>query len=230
MLFNPRRRLEPHLVDALDVMRIEWAAVRGRWLLPQQVSTQGKEYLQLGSGDDRLEGFLNSCYFLNKGADAWIDARFPLRFAEDTWRGIYAHHIVEHLSYPDARQLFRECRRTLRPGGVFRMVVPDLQVFISHYMNPNPAERSRIFSLLPDYHMEAIDVGTPLEMVDHMFRDTKFNRHLSAWDWETAERRLNEAGFSRIVRQGVNASLDPKLAGHDKPHWAEFSLYVEAVK
>lgn len=230
MLFNPRRRLEPHLIDALDIIRIEWAAVKGRWLLPQQLSTQGKEYLQLGSGDDRLKGFLNSCYFLNKGAEAWIDARFPLRFPNETWRGIYAHHVVEHLSYPDARQLFRECCRTLRPGGLFRMVVPDLRVFISYYMNSDPAERARIFSLYPDYHTKELDVATPLEMLDYIFRDTKFNSHLSAWDWETAERRLHEAGFSGVVRQKVNVSLDPQLAGHDKPDWSKFSLYVDAVK
>ena len=67
-------------------------------------------------------------------------------------------------------------------------------------------------------------------MIDYIFRDDKFNRHLSAWDWETAEVRLSEAGFSRVVRQAVNESVDPRMAGHDKAHWARFSLYVEGVK
>ncbi len=228
MLFNPRRRLESHLVDALDVMRIEWAAVKGRWFLPKQMPTQGKEYLQLGSGGDHIEGFLNTCYFLNKQADAWVDVRFPLRFPDNTWRGIYAHHVVEHASYADSRRLFRECHRTLKPSGIFRMVVPDLEVFIRYYVNPSPAERAGIFTL--SKNMQGLDLKTPLEVMDHVFRDTKFNRHQSAWDWETAKQRLSDAGFSKVVRQDVNVSLDPKLAGHDKPHWAKFSLYIEAMK
>jgi predicted SAM-dependent methyltransferase len=224
MLLNPRRRLEPHLIDALDVMRIEWAAVKGRWSLPRQLSTQGKEYLQLGSGTSRIDGFLNSCYFLNREAEAWVDIRFPLRFPDNSWRGIYAHHVVEHISYADSRQLFSECRRTLQPGGVFRMVVPDLEVFLNYYSKVDANERSEIFSLSPT----KLDAVTPLEVIDYVFRDNKFNRHRSAWDWETAQKRLLDAGFSRVIRQQVNVSLDPRLAGHDKPHWSKFSLYAEA--
>ena len=231
MLFNPRKRLEPHLVDALDVVRIEFAAVKGRWRLPKQLPTQAKEYLQLGCGDDHIRGFLNTDYFLNRKADAAIDIRFPLRFPENTWKGVYAHHAVEHINYPDAYSLFREIRRILLPGGVFRMIVPDLELFLQCYASVDQSKRTEIFSMLPAHHMQALSlIKTPLEMVDHMFRDNKFNRHLSAWDRETAHFRLTEAGFSRVVRQKVNVSLDPALAGHDKAHWEKHSLYVEAVK
>jgi predicted SAM-dependent methyltransferase len=230
VLFKPRRRLEAHLIDALDVMRIEWAAVKGRWFLPKQLSTEGKEYLQLGSGSDHIDGFLNSCYFLNKQAEVWVDIRFPLRFADNSWRGIYAHHVVEHISYVDASRLFAECRRVLQPGGVFRMVVPNLEIFINYYIKTDTKKRSEIFSLYPETQMKDLDVMTPLEMIDYIFRDNKFNRHRSAWDWETAQKRLVKAGFSRVVRQEVNVSLDPRLSGHDKPHWSKFSLYVDAQR
>jgi len=232
MLFNPRKRLDPHLIDALDMVRIEWAAVKGRWRLPSQIATQGKQYLQLGCGDDLLEGFLNTDYFLNRKADAALDMRFPLRFPDNTWKGLYAHHVVEHIDYIDARRLFQEIRRILQPGGIFRMVVPDLSLFLQRYLDQG--RREEIFSLLPPDAMQSLkndfDVQTPMEMVDYIFRDNKFNRHLSAWDWETAELRLREAKFSRVIRQDVNKSLDQNLSGHDKPHWAHHSLYVEAIK
>ena len=230
MIFHPRRWLEPHWLDALDVVRMEWVAVHGRWLAPKRIPTLGRDYLQLGSGESRITGFLNSCGFQNKSAEAKVDIRFPLRFPDNTWRGIYAHHVVEHISYPDAFQLFRGCHRTLKQGGVLRIVVPDLQTFINLYTANSAAERRKIFNLYPDETMETLNVKTPLEMMDYIFRDNKFNRHLSAWDWETAEFRLRDAGFSKVVRQIVNISLDPNLAGHDKPHWSAFSLYVEAIK
>jgi len=56
MIFNPRKRLEPHILDALDIMRIEWAALKGRWFLPKQISGLGRDYLQLGSGETWLDG------------------------------------------------------------------------------------------------------------------------------------------------------------------------------
>ena len=92
------------------------------------------------------------------------------------------------------------------------MVVPDLEVFLSYYMKPDTKERSEIFSLSPKQN-ERLDFKTPLEVIDYVFRDNKFNHHRSAWDWETAKTRLMEAGFSRVVRQEVNVSLDPRLAG-----------------
>jgi predicted SAM-dependent methyltransferase len=230
MIFNPRKRLEPHLMEALDGVRFELAAWKGRRLSPKLTDSRGKEYLQLGCHDTLLEGFLNTDFFLNKEAEMGLDARFPLPFANETWRGIYAHHVVEHLSYEDDLGLFRECQRTLKTGGVFRMVVPDLETFIHFYSASGALERKRIFDLYPDHIMRTLNARTPLEMLDYIFRDNKFNRHLSAWDWETAALRLREAGFSQVIRQRVNVSHDPKLAGHDKPHWSQFSLYVEAMK
>jgi predicted SAM-dependent methyltransferase len=230
MIFHPRKRIEPHILDALDVLRFELDAWKGRLFRSKRLDTRGREYLQLGSHETPLEGFLNTDFTLKYKADAAVDARFPLPFENSTWRGIYAHHVVEHLSFVDALGLFRECRRVLRPGGVFRMVVPDLEIFLRLYLARDSVAREKIFALLPDNIMNGLNVKTPLEMLDYVFRDEKFNRHLSSWDWETAEFRLREAGFAQVNLQRVNQSADPKLAGHDKPHWAAFSLYVEAAK
>jgi hypothetical protein len=108
------------------------------------------------------------------------------------------------------------------------MVVPNLEAFLRCYLSKE--NHGRIFHILPAYHMAELDVTTPLEMIDYIFRDNHFNRHLSAWDWETASSRLQQAGFEKVIRQTVNVSVDPFLVGHDKPHWVDHSLYVEAVK
>ena len=230
MLFHPRKWLEPHLVDALDVLRFELTAWKGRLFSPRRLETRGLSYLQLGCWETVLDGFLNTDFFLNRKAEAYLDARFKLPFDDNTWLGVYTHHVVEHLSWEDGCSLFRECNRVLKPNGVFRMVVPDLEIFLRLYVDNDPAARQRLFDLYPVHIMDMLNVKTPLEMVDYVFRDHKFNRHLSAWDWETAECRLMEAGFSKVIRQTMNRSQDPRLAERDKPHWESFSLYVEAVK
>lgn len=38
---------------------------------------------------------------------------------------IYSEHVMEHFRFDIALELFRECFRVLRPGGVVRTVVPD---------------------------------------------------------------------------------------------------------
>ncbi len=230
MIFHPRKWLEPHLLDALDSMRFELLSIKGRWLNPRRLNTQGRDYLQLGCWETLIAGFLNTDFFINKHADAHLDARFPLPFDDKTWRGVYAHHVVEHVCWPDAFRLFRECHRVLKRSGVFRMVVPNLEVFLRRCCSSDPDERRTIRDLYPAHIMESLDARTPLEVVDYIFRDHKFNRHLSAWDWETAECRLLEAGFSKVIRRSVNQSLDPNMAGHDNIRWEDCSLYVEAVK
>lgn len=230
MIFHPRKWLEPHLVEALDILRFELNSWKGRLLSPKRLNTLGREYLHVGCWETLLDGFLNADFFTNRSADARFDARFPLPFEGSTWRGIYAHHVVEHLAWEDAFKFFRECHRTLKPGGVFRMVVPNLEAFIRLYQECDEQKRATIFKLYPEEAVAPLNLKTPLEMIDYVFRDNIYNRHRSAWDWETAECRLKEAGFPQVVQQRVNQSLDPRLAGHDRAHWEPNSLYVEAVK
>lgn len=40
---------------------------------------------------------------------------------------------MEHLSREDGRKFLDECFRVLKPGGLIRIVVPDLKVIISAY-------------------------------------------------------------------------------------------------
>ena len=80
------------------------------------------------------------------------DVRKPLPFPANALDAIYASHLLEHLYLNEARQLLQECFRTLRPGGVLRMVVPDLHATAIAYLkltdsydlrnsgNPTPAD------------------------------------------------------------------------------------------
>jgi predicted SAM-dependent methyltransferase len=62
------------------------------------------------------------------------DVRKPLPFPANTLDVIYASHLLEHLYLDEARGLLQECFRVLRPGGVLRMVVPDLHAIVIQYL------------------------------------------------------------------------------------------------
>jgi predicted SAM-dependent methyltransferase len=62
------------------------------------------------------------------------DVRKRLPFPANSLDAIYAAHLLEHLYLNQARQLLQECFRTLRPGGVLRVVVPDLRAAVTRYL------------------------------------------------------------------------------------------------
>jgi predicted SAM-dependent methyltransferase len=60
-------------------------------------------------------------------ADVQGDIR-ALTFADGTFAGVEAAHVLEHLLPEEAVPAVRECWRVLRAGGIFEVAVPDLEV------------------------------------------------------------------------------------------------------
>ncbi|WP_413432513.1 class I SAM-dependent methyltransferase [Crateriforma spongiae] len=63
------------------------------------------------------------------------DLRRGLPFSDDSFDGIYSSHVLEHLTPASADAMLAECRRVLRPGGVLRIVVPDLEGITREYLH-----------------------------------------------------------------------------------------------
>lgn len=61
------------------------------------------------------------------------DLREPLPFPDDSFCAVYGTHVLEHMYLTQAKLLLRECLRVLQPGGVLRLVVPDLQAIVQEY-------------------------------------------------------------------------------------------------
>ncbi len=62
------------------------------------------------------------------------DIRRPLPFADGQVEACYASHVLEHLPKPNALDLLTECRRILKPGGIVRLAVPDLENIATAYL------------------------------------------------------------------------------------------------
>jgi predicted SAM-dependent methyltransferase len=67
------------------------------------------------------------------------DLRKPLPFPNDHFTAIYASHLLEHLYLNEAKALLKEGVRVLIPGGILRMVVPDLRSILAEYMGGRPS-------------------------------------------------------------------------------------------
>lgn len=62
------------------------------------------------------------------------DIRKGLPFADLSFDVCYSSHLIEHLNQDDAKKLLAECHRVLKPRGIVRLVVPDLQEIAKNYL------------------------------------------------------------------------------------------------
>lgn len=55
-------------------------------------------------------------------------------FDAESADAVYHSHVLEHLRTPDAESFLTECHRVLRPGGILRIAVPDLEGICRAYL------------------------------------------------------------------------------------------------
>ena len=181
-------------------------------------------YLDLGCGwPDTNPDFCNLDYNWRPGVDVCWDVTRGLPLDDGYVSGIYSEHMIEHLRFDDALALFGECRRVLRPGGVFRIVVPDGELYLCGYAKHQAGEAARI--PYSDGDAKRFAIATPIVSVNRIFRD---HGHQFIWDYETLRAGLLRNGFSTVERCSFGQGKDPKLIRDSESRQVE-SLYVEAI-
>ncbi len=80
--------------------------------------------LNLGSGQQKKEGFINTDSNPESKPDILRDIMRGLPFANEVAEEIHAEHLIEHLDTADFIFLFNECWRVLRDGGELHLKAP----------------------------------------------------------------------------------------------------------
>lgn len=70
------------------------------------------------------------------------DLRHGIPFAGNTADVVYCSQLLEHLEHKEALPFVQEIYRVLKPGGILRLVVPDLEKAASRYLAALLAVRS----------------------------------------------------------------------------------------
>lgn len=76
---------------------------------------------------------------------------------------VYHSHVLEHLRRDDAAAFMRECARVLRPGGIIRVAVPDLERICRAYLEKMEAALGGDAGAAADYDwmmLELLDQTT----------------------------------------------------------------------
>ncbi|MBK8858914.1 MAG: methyltransferase domain-containing protein [Opitutaceae bacterium] len=83
--------------------------------------------LNLGCGDVFLPGWHNLDFVARPPHVVRHDLRETLPLPAGSCEVVYHSHVLEHFDRAEAGRFLAECHRVLAPGGVLRVVVPDLE-------------------------------------------------------------------------------------------------------
>lgn len=90
--------------------------------------------LNLGCFNKKLPGFINIDIREEVNPDI-VDNCFTLnKIMDESCNLIYTCHMLEHLSYKESNQALRVWFKKLRPGGILRLAVPDLEKACALYL------------------------------------------------------------------------------------------------
>ena len=71
---------------------------------------------------------------IDKDIISWDVVKYGLPFKDATFDAIYHCHFIEHIDRTAVSLFLNECTRVLKPGGVVRVVFPDLEYSIRRYI------------------------------------------------------------------------------------------------
>lgn len=87
-----------------------------------------------------------------EGCDLILDLTKPIPFPDNSVEKIYSSHVLEHFYYNDLLKLLSECRRVLKPSGVFSASVPNARIYIEAYAKPESFDPAIYCRYAPAYN------------------------------------------------------------------------------
>ena len=174
--------------------------------------------LNWGCGEHTAPGWINADIKKGPGVDVAGDIRDGLPLDDDSIDYATSVHALPELPYPDVVPALAELRRVLKPGGVLRLCLPDLDKGIRAYMQGRDD-----YFLIPKSDAHSRGGRFILHMLWYGYSRTLFTV-------DFIEELLLRAGYIDIVecRYRETASAFPEIVEFDNREPESF--YVEATK
>ena len=124
-----------------------------------------ERFVNVGCGNRFHEDWLNLDISSASPHVTIADLRKGIPLPDGSCDAVYNAAFLEHLRKPEAVAFVRECHRVLKPGGILRIGVPDLESICRNYLEK--LEKAR---LEDEKSMEEYD-WMALELLDQLTRE-----------------------------------------------------------
>ncbi|MBE9033800.1 class I SAM-dependent methyltransferase [aff. Roholtiella sp. LEGE 12411] len=139
---------------------------------------------------------------------------------------LYCSHVLEHLSLEQLRQSLKNCYRYLKPGGIFRLVLPDLEYMAQQYVKSTSPEAAlefmRVTWLGKEHRQRSLFT---------FFKEwVTVTQHLWMWDYKSLSLELKNVGFQEIRRAYIGDSDILAFSELEDPERWENELGIQCQK
>lgn len=142
---------------------------------------------------------------------------------DDSCDAVYCSHVLEHLSLEDFDIAIQNTRRILKPGGVFRFVLPDLETIARKYLeNGDSVACVKWLQMGRERRARGI-FRFLIEWLGN-------SPHLWMWDERSMREKLARHGFRDIKRVSFGDSGDPMFDHVESEHRFKDSLGMQCRK
>lgn len=194
------------------------AATRQMYLAADD-GARSRRKIHLGSGDHRIDGWINVDFSPAMPVDLVADLTRAMPLRSDSIDLIHSEDFVEHVDEAAGNVVLRECFRVLRSGGVMRVLTPDLRALVNElYVRRDPRHLRWCSAYL--------DSDDPCEAFNMHMRMGGDHRFI--YDEEHLSSLLGEIGFA-VRRVRYNRSSVPELRYLDLRDFG-LNIFLEAVK
>lgn len=177
-------------------------------LISEYLDSHETRKLQIGSGENNFEGWLNTEYIPQPG-QAYLDATTEFPLPDDSFDYVFSEHVIEHFPYEDGLGMLKESYRVLKPGGRIRVVTPNLDKLIGLFTeNPNE-DMQRYIAEKFDWHDHWPQGADPTAIVLNM--ELHDFGHEFVYNPVLLTESLEKAGFKNVKVYLAGESEDPEL-------------------
>jgi SAM-dependent methyltransferase len=174
--------------------------------------------LNWGCGPTPAAGWINADLLCAPGIELSGDIRNGLALPDASIDYAVSIHALQDLPYPDIVPALRELRRVLKPDGVLRVAVPDLERSIQAWCRGDAA-----YFYIPD--ADARSVGSKLIVQAIWYGSTR-----TPFTWDFLDEVADASGFRRFTRCKFHQTESRWPAIVELDNRERESLFAEAMK
>lgn len=153
----------------------------------------------------------------------WADAGKRLPFADGSVEVVYTSHMLEHMTREEVRRFLAETRRVLKPGGLLRVAVPDLDYHVGLYGKHGDADQ-----FVTGLMMAAELPKGLLGKLRHILVGER--HHLWMYNGASMAKEMENARFSSVTVRPAGETGIQNPGTLDLAERAPESVFIEGVR